>query len=186
MISTSQSLIHRLRDPSDAEAWDRFVHLYTPMLLNWAKRAGLSDADTSDVMQDVFTRLLSALPKFTYDPSRSFRSYLSTILNNCWIDHTRQRRSQMPASTGHHAADFPETAPEIGEDEYRHALLQRSLTLVRHEFSVKIWQGFQLTVIEAKTPADAARILETSVNAIYLGRARVLRRLREVLRDLLD
>jgi RNA polymerase sigma-70 factor, ECF subfamily len=188
VISTSQSLIHRLRDPSDADAWTRFVHLYTPLLLSWTNRAGLAQADASDVIQDVFTRLLRALPEFTYDPQRSFRGYLNTVVQNCWKDHCRKRKAHLfdtPTGAMSILADA-ETIPEIEETEYRQTLLRRGLSLVEHEFSTKIWQGFLLTVIEGKSPSEVAQILETTVNAIYLGRARVLRRLREVLQELLD
>lgn len=188
MISTSQSLIHRLRNPSDADAWTRFVHLYTPLLLSWTKRAGLAQADASDVIQDVFTRLLGALRDFTYDAKRSFRGYLNTVLTNCWKDHCRKRKAYLLIS---HTSEMGNVAdadiiPEIEEAEYRQTLLRRGLSLVEHEFSTKIWQGFLLTVIEGKSPSEAAQTLETTVNAIYLGRARVLRRLREVLQELLD
>jgi hypothetical protein len=77
-------------------------------------------------------------------------------------------------------------APEIEEEEYRQSLLRRSLALVEPEFSPKIWRGFYLTVVEGRTPLAVANDLGTTVNAIYLGRARVLRRLREVLQDLLE
>ncbi len=162
------------------------MHLYTPMLLHWTRQAGLSEADAQDVMQDVFARLLVALPGFTYDPTRSFLGYLNTVLSNCWVDLRRKRWSQMRASTGLTDAEFAEPPPEIQETDYRQALLRRSLSLVEHEFSPKIWRGFVLTVLEGKTPKEAALILNATVNAIYLGRARVLRRLREVLQDFLE
>jgi RNA polymerase sigma-70 factor (ECF subfamily) len=158
------------------------------MLLNWTKKARLAQADASDVIQDVFTRLLRALPEFTYDPKRSFRGYLNTVLRNCWKDHCRKRKAHLfDASMGAVSmlADV-EIIPEIEEAEYRQTLLRRGLSLVEHEFSTKIWQGFLLTVIEGKSPSEVAQTLETTVNAIYLGRARVLRRLREVLQELLD
>ena len=39
MLSTSSTLLHRLRnEPQDTAAWERFVDLYTPVLLAWARR----------------------------------------------------------------------------------------------------------------------------------------------------
>ena len=36
MYSTSVSLLERLRQPAQPEAWGRFVELYTPLLYYWA------------------------------------------------------------------------------------------------------------------------------------------------------
>jgi hypothetical protein len=45
MNTTPASLLRRLREPSAAEVWPRFVALYGPLLLGWARRLGLQDAD---------------------------------------------------------------------------------------------------------------------------------------------
>jgi RNA polymerase sigma-70 factor (ECF subfamily) len=50
MFTTSSSLLDRLRRPADAEAWARFVELYTPLLYRWARRLGLQDADAADLV----------------------------------------------------------------------------------------------------------------------------------------
>ena len=44
-IATS-TLIARIR-ASDAEAWTRFVDIYTPLVYGWARRAGLDDSDAA-------------------------------------------------------------------------------------------------------------------------------------------
>ena len=52
-METLISLLERLRQPSDADAWTRFVRLYTPLLCSWTHRAGLQDSDAADLIQDV-------------------------------------------------------------------------------------------------------------------------------------
>src|SRR5687768_5078078 len=80
MNETSASLLERLRRPADAEAWSRFVELYTPVLFAWARGVGLQDADAADLVQDVLAGLLRSLPTFQYDPGKSFRAWLRTVL----------------------------------------------------------------------------------------------------------
>jgi DNA-directed RNA polymerase specialized sigma24 family protein len=77
--STSVSLIERLRDGGAGDAWARFVRLYTPMLLRWARRWGLQEADAADLTQDVLLLLVRKLPEFEYDARRSFRAWLFTL-----------------------------------------------------------------------------------------------------------
>ena len=79
MNTTSQSLLMRVREPADGEAWARFVRLYGPLIYRWARRAGLGDEDARELVQDVMALLVRKLPDFRYDPARSFRSWLKTV-----------------------------------------------------------------------------------------------------------
>lgn len=47
MHTTSITLLERLRQPSDPEAWCHFVELYTPLLYSWSRRLGLQEADAA-------------------------------------------------------------------------------------------------------------------------------------------
>src|SRR5437588_12372374 len=95
MNETPATLLQRLRRGGDAAAWERFVRLFTPILDRWACRLGLPEADADDLVQDVFVTLLRRLPEFDYDPSRSFRAWLWTVLYHAaaaW----RQRQARRP------------------------------------------------------------------------------------------
>lgn len=90
MHSTPASLLERLRRPGDRRAWDRFVELYAPLIYYWACRTGLRAEDTADLGQDVFATLLEKMPGFVYDPGKSFRAWLRTLVLNKWRDHRRR------------------------------------------------------------------------------------------------
>jgi RNA polymerase sigma-70 factor (ECF subfamily) len=79
MHTTPPSLLERLRQPAEQQAWERFVELYTPLIYYWAHRVGLEGHDAADLVQDVFTVLVQKLPEFHYDPQKSFRSWLHTV-----------------------------------------------------------------------------------------------------------
>ena len=72
MDTTSITLIRRLQQPADGRAWERFAELYTPLVYHWARKIGLDDPASSDVVQDVFTVLVENLPTFEYDQTRVF------------------------------------------------------------------------------------------------------------------
>jgi RNA polymerase sigma-70 factor (ECF subfamily) len=55
-----------LHGPADQAAWDWFVRLYTPLLFYWARKAGLAEADSADLVQDVFCVLVRKMPEFRY------------------------------------------------------------------------------------------------------------------------
>jgi RNA polymerase sigma-70 factor (ECF subfamily) len=181
MLSTSIALLERLRQPSDVEAWTRFVDLYTPLLFRWARRLGLQDADAADLVQDVFGILLRKLPQFDYDPNRSFRGWLHTVLLNHWRDHPRRISYPLPAET-----TVPDPADEAREAEYRRYLVGRALALMRSDFQPATWQACWECVANDRPASDVAAELGMSVAAVYVARSRVLRRLRHELAGLLD
>lgn len=191
--SASSSLLERLKG-QDPDAWRRLVRLYYPLVRSWCRRSGLQAEDAADVTQEVFRALAGNLAQFRRDAGRnSFRGWLWGITRRQLLCHWRRQHDQ-PAGIGGTAAQqrfaaLPEpeeaalsTAEEVSE---RTGLLQRALGLLRAEVADQTWQAFWRVVIEGHAPADIAADLGMSVNAVYLAKARLLRRLREEFGDLL-
>jgi RNA polymerase sigma-70 factor (ECF subfamily) len=183
MHSTPASLLERLRS-ADADAWVRFVRLYTPFLYHWARRHGLQSSDTADLVQEVFAQLLKVLPQFNYDPSRSFRAWLATVVNNKWRELNRNRRPQtVPADN---LKEEPAPPDDFDDREYRVHVAARALQLIRSEFAPATWQAFWAVVVETRPANVVAVELKLTPNAVYLARGRVLRRLRAELAGLVE
>ncbi len=187
MFTTPPSLLERIaRDPS-REAWQQFVDLYTPLLFGWCRRLGLGEHDAADLTQDVFAVLVEKLPAFRYDPQQSFRAWLKTVLLNRW----RNLRRQPPGPAHAGPADLedvagPQEAALFEEEEYRQALVSRALALMQAEFQPATWRACWEFVVRDRPAAAVAAELGISINAVYLAKSRVLRRLREQLDGLLD
>ena len=92
-MDTPASLLERLRQPDQEQAWARFVELYVPLLYSWARRLGCPDSEAADLVQEVLTLLLRKLPQFTYDRHRSVRGWLHVVASNCWRN---LRRAPLP------------------------------------------------------------------------------------------
>jgi RNA polymerase sigma-70 factor (ECF subfamily) len=180
MVSTSDSLLERLRRPAP-DAWIRFVQLYTPLMHRWASRLGLQDADAADLVQDVFGILVQKLPTFTYDPGRSFRGWLRTVLIHRW--HHWPRRAALPLIADPTISD---PADEMLEDEYRSYLVDRALKIMQSDFEPATWKACWECVVNGRPAADVSAELGLSVAAVYIARSRVLRRLRDELRGLIE
>jgi RNA polymerase sigma-70 factor (ECF subfamily) len=187
MDSTSVTLLQKLRQQGQPEAWERFVRLYTPLLRYWARqRCGLQEHDADDLVQDVLAGLVRKLPAFTYEPGKSFRAWLRQVLLNQWRDHLR-RDEQAPAAgeVGLSRLVSPQEEDRF-EAEDLQFLVRRALEVMRAEFEPATWQACWAVVAEGRPAAEAATRLGLSVNAVYIARCRVLRRLREDLAGLLD
>ncbi len=59
--------------------------------------------------------------------------------------------------------------------------MRRALDQVRAEFEDRSWQAFWRVAVDGRRAADVAAELKISVNAVYVARSRILRRLRDIL-----
>ena len=185
MDRTPVSLLERLRQAPDEAAWQRLVRLYTPLLFFWARRAGESEHDAADLIQDVFSILLKALPQFERQAQGSFRGWLKTITLNKLRERKRREAvaRHVPLAD---AAALPDSAEAFWETEYRQALTQRALQLMQTDFAPTTWRACWEHIAKGRPAAEVARELGISENAVYIARCRVIRRLRQELSGLLE
>jgi RNA polymerase sigma-70 factor (ECF subfamily) len=186
MDSTSPTLLGRLRQPGEQAAWGRFVELYTPLLLCWARRWGLQDQDASDVVQEVLVTLVKKLPEFQYDPQRSFRSWLRTVALNKCRDFVRRRGDRGSPEGSLCDVAAPEENDELAEAEYRQQLVSRALQLMQVEFPPKMWKACWEHVVAGRPVAEVAAELGISEGTVYVAKSRIMSRLRQELEGLLE
>lgn len=186
MHTTKASLLLRLRDPAQKEAWTRFVDLYTPLLYYWLRQRGVQEQDAADLVQEVFVLLLQKLPQFAYDAKGSFRTWLRTVTLNKWRE--KQRRLRPDNIAPDQLADCAGADDEepFWEAEYRDQLIRRALELMQADFQPTTWQACWEVVAKARPAAEVAGELGLSVGAVHAARFRVLARLREELAGLID
>src|SRR5580765_6148997 len=93
--TTRASLLFRLRDWQDHEAWVEFVSLYEPVAYRLLRRHGLQDADAREVMQELFLAVSRNIDR--WDPTHkcaSFRAWLRRVARNLfinWLNHHKRQ-----------------------------------------------------------------------------------------------
>ena len=192
-ISTSSSLIDRVR-AFDSEAWSRLSDLYGPIVYHWARRGGLQSSDAADVAQEVFRTVAVRIGSFRRDqPGDSFRGWLWGITRNKLLEFYRSRAGEPAApggSTaqqrlGQWAESLPADSDAWNGASIRCDVIQRTVTRLQDEFEASTWQSFYRMVVREEPAAEIAGDLEMTAKAVRQAKFRVLRRLREELRDLL-
>jgi RNA polymerase sigma-70 factor (ECF subfamily) len=184
----TSSLLVRVRS-QDQEAWRRLVAMYAPLVYRWCRAGGLTADAAADVGQEVFLAVATSIAGFRRDrPGDSFRGWMRVITRNKVRDYHRQ----MPVvGLGDDAntvvQPMSDEPPDAETDtEERSTLYRKAIELIQTDFEEQTWQAFWKVVIDDQTPADVAAELGMTANAVYLAKARVLRRLREELADLED
>lgn len=187
MTQTPVSLLERLRQPFDAEAWERFVALYAPLIHSWARSLGLQASDAADLVQEVFVTLIKVLPTFAYDRKQSFRRWLRTVTLNCWRDD-RRRGAQRLQAEGVSMNDVvaPDELEARWDAQYREHLICQALRVMRSDFQETTWKACWAVVVEHRPAAAVAAEFGMTVGAVYAAKFRVLDRLRQELDELLD
>jgi RNA polymerase sigma-70 factor (ECF subfamily) len=185
--TTRISLLVRLRDPADAEAWQTFVDVYAPLVYSYCRRKGLQEADASDVTQEVLTEVARSIPGFTYDSSRGrFRDWLGTLARRR-LQRFFAARNQAPQAGGGGLDDV--AAADLDGDwaETFHArVLQVALERARPHFEPTTWRAFELVWLENRAPNDVAAEVGVPIEKVYVAKSRALKALRQLVLDLAD
>ncbi len=185
---TRDSLLVRLANAADHEAWLAFTAIYRPLIYRIARRRGLQDADAQDLAQRVLCSVAGAIGGWQSTPRRArFRTWLHTVARNAVIDHLRAAAPDMPAGGTTalmrlHAAADSRLNPADVDREYQRELLRWAAKEIRGEFEEATWLAFSLTAIEQRAIPAVADELGKSVGAVYIARSRVMQRLREKVR----
>jgi RNA polymerase sigma factor (sigma-70 family) len=186
--TTRPSLLLRLREPGDREAWATLVDVYGPLIYRHCRRAGLAHADAEDVTQEVFARFSTVVGSFEYQPELGrFRTWLGTVTRNEISRFLKKR-----ARTLNQEKDTPlddlaaEPAATLWSAEFNAHVLQAALLRCRPRFEADTWRAFERTWVENCPAAQAASELGRGIDWIYMAKSRVLKLLWDEVRELAD
>lgn len=186
-LKTRRSLLSRLRDLDDRESWRTFFDLYWRMLFNVARRAGLSEADAQDVVQETVVAVARQMPQFKYDRTKgTFKHWLFRIVRRRVADHLRRVYRQPPKgelafdpiSEDEEAvtvapSDSTGAFGEAWEQEWEQAVLEAAVAQVREQVNPKHFQVFDYCVRQGWPAGKVAATLGMNIAQVYLARHRV-------------
>lgn len=188
--STSSTLLELVMHHDEA-AWCRLVKLYAPLVYYWCRHAGLSEADCSEVGQEAFLAIHASLGQFEIQrKGRTFRGWMRTITQRRIADHFRTVAKRLPGETiqreGIEKLDDDTALVDTGASDEKRLLYHRAMQIVEGEFQPKHQEAFVLMIIEGWKAKDVAYKLGMTVNAVYLARHHILKRLKTEFAGLLE
>lgn len=182
---TRASLLVRLRNPQDTEAWTEFVRLYASVIYGFARKRGLQDADAADLMQEVLRAVARSIGGLDYNTAKgTFRGWLYSITRNK-IFNFLEARARQARGTGdsyaHHRLE-EQPARETDDDwdrEYERKIFNWAAERIKNEFQTATWNAFWRTAVEGRSAKEVGEQLSMSPGAVYVAKSRVLARLKE-------
>jgi RNA polymerase sigma-70 factor (ECF subfamily) len=196
LIPTRESLLSRIKNWEDRESWQDFFDTYWKLIYGIARKAGLTDAEAQDVVQETVISVAKNIEGFRYDPAVcSFKSWMLQLTR--WrISNQLKKRSAEAVrhapvvDSGSPRADETPTIERIPDpdgfrleaiwdDEWEKNLLAAALERVKRRVDAAQYQIFDLYCVEGWPAWRVARTLGVNAGRVYLARHRVGRLLRK-------
>lgn len=186
MRNTRRTLLERVRDPRDAEAWRDFFHLYAPLLESYAMAHGLSAGDAEDLRDQCLAVLVRRMPSFEYERSKGgFKRWLQKIAHDKIVDHLRRPRARRAETSELElASDRNPTPDEVWEAGWQREHLRYCLDLARAKEPERSFRAFELLALDELTVTEVCERMGMNENQVYKAKSRVLKRVRETLERL--
>lgn len=187
MDTTRVSLLQRVRDRSDAVAWEEFVRLYRPILLRYARARGLNPSDAEDIAQSCLATITEKIASFEYDPTRGrFRGWLRMMVNRRVLNMLQKRRERSADSEAFLQPQQREPAPEeVWNKIWLEEHLKYCLDQIRPQVEHKTFEAFRRAALEHEPIEQVCHALKMNAGQVYVARSRVTKRLREAMQALL-
>jgi RNA polymerase sigma-70 factor (ECF subfamily) len=186
-IPTRLSLLSRLKRWEDQEGWREFFETYWKFLYCVAVRAGLSDQDARDVVQETVVAVAKALreDRFKAAKGSSFKAWLQLIVRRRVASHLRKGRLVLSEHGPSHddtaqtptveRISMPQTdaVVEVWDQEWAKNLADVAIECVKKRVSAKQFQMFDLYVLKEWPVRQVAETLHTNIAQVYLAKHRV-------------
>ena len=183
IFATRSTLLVRLKDLDNQQAWQEFFDVYWTLLFNFARRAGLNEADAEEVVMETVETVARKIEDFEYNRQRGrFKGWLLTIVRFKLGDRFRKKKRQ--AEKGEVAsleeaedgqiisADDPELE-RIWDTEWQKRMVDMALERVKQLVGHKQYQIFHCYVIQEQDVDEVADFLEVSKSQVYVAKNRV-------------
>lgn len=184
---TRPSLMLRLREPQDQQAWAEFVSIYEPLVFRMLRQRGLQDADAADLTQQVILAVNQALDRWQPDGNpASFRRWLFSIARRLalrFLGRSHPKRGVGGTDMLKLLENLPE--PEhrtvaLFDEECRNEVFRWAADQARGEFRESTWNAFWRTCVLNEPIVQVADQLGMTTGNVYVARSRVIARLRTI------
>jgi RNA polymerase sigma-70 factor (ECF subfamily) len=196
LLPTRHSLIERLRNLDDQASWRHFFDTYWKLIYGAAIKAGLSDQEAEDVVQETVIGVARKMPDFHYEPAVcSFKGWLMHVTRCRIADRFRRRRPQNIPLASPHPDTTTESSlnvrdpsvdvlEEIWDKEWRKNIVDVAMEHVRRRANPEHYQIFHLHAVKGLGVRDVAKLTGASLAKVYVTYHRIAKLVKAEVRRL--
>jgi len=181
---TRQTLLYKIRNQHDENAWGEFVNIYKPFIASLIIKMNVKDVD--DLLQDTLIKCWKTLPDFEYKPDQGqFKSWLARMVYFNVISKNKVKKRRQELIEDYVQKDeVPPDVEELADVEWRDFISKKAWDKVSKDLSGGMKNVYEL-VLQNKDIPDIAKELEMKENTVYRYRQRVEEKLIKEMRWLL-
>jgi RNA polymerase sigma factor (sigma-70 family) len=180
-MTTSYGLLTRLENWKDEKSWKDFFDRYSRLIYSLAIRAGLTEAEADDVVQETVVCVAKDIHKFQCSREQgSFKGWLRNLTRWRIADQLRKRNHFAdPSGNGPDSSaleEIPDGAnvvESLWDEEWQMNLLETAIERVKRRVSEEHFQMFDLYVMKCWPVTKVARRLDVSVGSVYVAKHRI-------------
>lgn len=183
MSSTHITLIQRVKDPTNENAWEVFSAGYSEYIDKVLSKGGIFPDDIKDLRQDILFKLWKKLPEFNYEPKKGkFRSWLYVIIRNTTSTFITAQSASSKRTQQYFQTLQKNEPPEntdlntLLDDEWKEYLCVKALSQLSDVFSAQSIEIFKDS-LKGEAPEVLAKKYKLKENTIYRIKNRVKERL---------
>jgi len=184
---TRPSLLACLRDgESPTSSWREFFQRYAPAVFRVARLRHLDANDADDIVQQVMLAVAKHIGSFDYNKDRgAFRNWVRQIAERKIKDFFRSRRdADIQDCFVPEAADERPSLEALWRQQWQIQDMQWCLDQVAVDFAPRRMEAFRLYVLEGVSAADVAKRCGITTGHVYVIRAHVVAKVRQLMHGL--
>ncbi len=166
---TRWTLLQRLSNSDDAEAWEEFVRIYAELIRKFLRLKGIPASDVDDLCQETLSKVMNQVRGAGYDREKRFRAWLYVVVKNQALEHL-ESAGRRPLTgqdelwpnvagkvVGGRVVDGMEPADaefDWWERETLASLVREALDRTRQGVSEKSWRAFEIIAVTRENRAE--------------------------------
>jgi RNA polymerase sigma factor (sigma-70 family) len=186
LVTTRSTFANRSEDWGDRDGLEEFSEIHRRLIFGSALRAGLTEQEAEDVLQETLISAARTIREFKHDRKRcTFKSWLRHLTQKQIAECARKRPGQQagarPATRRGPATPATGRVPDpnwmdleqIWEEEWRQKLLDAAVGRVRSSVDPGHYQMWELSVVRKLPAGEVAGALGANIGQVYLAKHRV-------------
>ena len=175
MDATRHTLIQRLKNQHDENAWQTFTDTYSSYIESVLVKVGMPKNEVVDLRQDILLKLWEKLPEFDFDKTKGkFRTWLWTMIRNTAYNHLSSRHKE-EERVQRYFSDAQEDNSELSlaleelmQEEWKAFITARAMGSIKEKFAEQNIQMFRefLKGVDTNTLAEKYEVKRNTVNRV--------------------
>ena len=190
--NTSVTLLKRIQNPADEDAWSRFDAVYRSFIAGFLASRKVDEHVCEDICQSVMKQVYEAMTDGRFEHNGRSGAFLNwlrqVVVSQLGVYHRKARRNEqrLPAGLEENLSKEDSRLVQLWDLEHNQATLRLVLALLRDHTPPDSLEIFRRTFVDGADADQVAEEFGRTKNAVIVVKCKVLKKARELAAELID